>query len=70
MDKQEATEILKQIIEKGGLLGQCGKFYLNDSQNAACFIKECSEQCHNKSAINQWGEKLVSDIKKFSETVK
>lgn len=69
MDKKEASEILKQIIEKGGLVGQCGKLYLDDSEKAARFIKECNEQCHNELAINQWGEKLVSDIKKLSETI-
>lgn len=66
MDKLEANEILNRIIDKGGLLAQCGKLYMDDPEKATQFIKECSEQCHNKSAVDQWGEMLVSDIKKFS----
>ncbi len=66
MDNQKASKILERIIEKGGLYGQCAKMYKDDDRNTGLFIKECSQQCHNQSAIDQWGKELVTDIMDFS----
>lgn len=61
----ERTEILKVIIAKGGLMGAAARMYINDEQKSDGFIKECYEQCHNKSAQILWGEELVSEIEKY-----
>ncbi len=58
--------ILQRIVSKGGLMGAAAKLYLNDREKAKQFIKECSEQCHNKSAQIQWGEELTADIIRFN----
>ncbi|MBI2723108.1 MAG: hypothetical protein HYX39_13120 [Bacteroidetes bacterium] len=59
------TEILTQIISKGGLIGSAAKFYLNDKEKTDKFILECAEQCHSKNAVNLWGEELVKEIIKY-----
>ena len=63
----EARDILKRIIDKGGLYGAAAKLYIKDEQKAKQFIKECAGQCHNLSVIKFWGEELVSDIITYSE---
>lgn len=60
--EKETSILLNRIISKGGLMGYCAKIYLNDEKQAMAFIKECSEQCHNKPAIELWGEELVLEI--------
>ena len=58
--------ILNSIKAKGGLYGRAVDMYMNDDEKADQFIRECAEQCHNKLAIDIWGEELVSDILNFS----
>ncbi len=55
-------DLLKRIIEKGGLMGSCAKLYLDNVTAAEIFIKECKAQCHNRFAVEYWGEELVRDI--------
>lgn len=62
------TEILTQIIRKGGLMGSVAKIYLNDKEKTDKFILECAEQCHNKNAINLWGEELTKEIIKYKNS--
>lgn len=63
----ETRDILKRIIDKGGLYGAAAKLYIKDEQKAQLFIKECAGQCHNLSTIKYWGEELVLDIITYSE---
>lgn len=58
---------MQRIIAKGGLIGAAAKMYINDEEKADLFIKECSEQCHNKSAKDQWGDELVKDILEYTQ---
>ena len=67
MKKIEASILLERIISKGGLYGSAAKMYAGDKEKTEQFILECSEQCHNRSAVNQWGEDLVEEIKTFRE---
>ncbi len=66
---KEETQILNAIISKGGLLGSCASFYLNDYISSHKFIIECFEQCHNKFMIEYFGEELVSKITKYCENI-
>ncbi|MCW3076121.1 MAG: hypothetical protein JWO32_730 [Bacteroidetes bacterium] len=61
-------KILKEIINKGGLMGYVAKMYLNDESLAHQFILECAQQCHNKQAIDFWGTELTQKIIKHSKT--
>lgn len=63
----ESIVILKQIIEKGTMIGKCAKLFENDSVKADQFIKECAQQCHNKSAKELWGEKLTKAIIEYNK---
>lgn len=71
MEPKKRTSILKNIISKGGLMGDCAKLYLNNEVMTHRFIIECSEQCHHELAIEYWGNELVLDIinygKEFNE---
>jgi DNA-binding Xre family transcriptional regulator len=60
-----ANQILVRIIEKGGILGQCAKVWSSDKEKVDSFIKECSENCNNRLALELWGEDLVTDIKRY-----
>lgn len=62
--------ILRRIIKKGGMMGMCAEFYINDEKNAGLFILECSEQCHHQSMTKLWGIKLVSDILEYKKKPK
>jgi hypothetical protein len=62
----ESQNLLAQIVERGGLLGQCAKMYLNDEVKAKQFVRECFEQRDNPSMQKYLGEKLLSDIIKFN----
>jgi len=62
-----AKDILNGIIRKGGLMGAAAKMYINDEEKTNQFIKECSEQCHNKSAREFWGEELIKEIMEYSK---
>jgi hypothetical protein len=61
----ERKKILNVIIAKGGLMGAAARMYINDDQKSDGFIRECYEQCHNKSAQELWGKELVSEIEKY-----
>ncbi|MBI2722807.1 MAG: hypothetical protein HYX39_11595 [Bacteroidetes bacterium] len=61
-----STEILLRIISKGGLYSGAARLYIDDEKEASQFIAECAEQCHNKLALELWGEELVEDIVKYS----
>jgi hypothetical protein len=61
----ECVSILNKIIEKGGIMGVAASMYINDEEKSKQFLYECFEQCHNKSAINHWGEGLVKEIVNF-----
>jgi hypothetical protein len=65
-ENNQVEEILKMIINKGGLMGAVAKMYINDKEKAKQFIAECFEQCHNRSAQIHWGEDLVKDIINYS----
>ena len=60
-----SRKLLYQIIQKGGLMADCARQYINDEALAQKFILECSTQCHNKVLKRQWGKKLISEIKNF-----
>lgn len=47
-------------------MASCAKQYVGDDEKADQFILECSEQCHNKTAKELWGEKLVLAIKEYA----
>ena len=70
MQTNKRTEILQEIISKGGLLGTCAKLYLNDEIMGHNFIIECSEQCHIDFTTEYFGKKLVMDILKYSKKEK
>ncbi len=55
-------EIIKSIIEKGGLYGRCAEFCRGDVEKSHSFIIECSEQCHHQSLIDFFGEELIAKI--------
>ncbi len=61
----KGSDILSRIINKGGIMSAVAKMYINDEEKANQFIRECSEQCHNQSAKDFWGEELVTDIIKY-----
>jgi hypothetical protein len=61
----EKRELLKVIIAKGGLIGAAARIYITDDEKSDGFIRECYNQCHNKSAQKLWGEELVSEIEKY-----
>ncbi len=61
----KTTEILTQLIAKGGLIGMCAKKYLENEALGIEFIYECYQQCHNTTAQKFWGEKLVKEIENF-----
>lgn len=67
MENLEASTILEKIILKGGMMGRIANLYKSDPILIDQFIRECSEQCHHTSAIQQWGEVLVSEIKTYAE---
>lgn len=67
METLDAVFILEKIIAKGGLIGRCAQLYKHDPLLTDRFIRECVQQCHNKSAIDQWGAELVSEIQAYSE---
>ncbi len=58
--------ILEGIKSKGGLYARAAVMYMDDAEKGDLFIKECAEQCHNKSAQELWGEELVKAIKEYS----
>lgn len=60
--------ILKRVIDKGGLLGECAGYYINDEKLATIYIIELSEQCHVEHIQKSWGTSLVNDIIEFSLT--
>lgn len=59
------TDILNQIISKGGMMGAAARLYINDAEKGDGFIRECYEQCHNTPARKLWGEELVSEIERY-----
>jgi hypothetical protein len=63
----ERINILNGIASKGGLLGTCASFYLNDETMGHQFIMECSEQCHIEFTSEYLGKELVSDIIEYSK---
>lgn len=65
MEKIEAAILLEKIISKGGLMGKAAKLYEGDKKKSEKFVIECSEQCHNKIALDLWGEELVYEIQKY-----
>lgn len=67
MENLKASTILEKIILKGGMMGRIAELYKHDPILKDQFIRECSQQCHHKSAIQQWGEVLVSEIKTYAE---
>jgi|JI8StandDraft_1071087.scaffolds.fasta_scaffold185753_2 hypothetical protein len=60
--RHKRIEIIKSIIEKGGLYGRCAEFCSGDVEKSHCFIIECSEQCHHQSLIDFFGEELIMKI--------
>ncbi len=62
MDRQA---IMTAIISKGGLMGSIANLYIHDAVLSDKFIKECYEQCHNKSAKRMFGESVVLEIQKY-----
>ena len=67
---KESMLLLKRVITKGGLIGQCAKLYLSDKEKRIQYILECAEHCHNKFSIEYWDEDLVKDILSFSKSIK
>jgi hypothetical protein len=65
MDNLKASDIMERIILRGGLYGRAASNYIRDEKQSYQFIRECFEQCHNKSAQDLWGSELVKDIRKF-----
>lgn len=66
--KTTRDKLLKQIIEKGGLLGECAKTWLNDEEKVNLFLKECSEMCNTPVAKKLWGDKLIRAIIRHCKT--
>lgn len=62
----QARQILRRIAEKGGLHGACARLYMNDTQKAILFIRECADNCHLRSAEKLWGRDLVKTILQFA----
>lgn len=60
------TEILENVIAKGGLFGICAKHYINNEQYATRYIIELSEQCHIQNMKEFLGRTLRNDILAFS----
>lgn len=58
-------DIIKCIIDKGGLYGRCAELCVRDSKKSHSFIIECSEQCHHQSLIDFFGEELVEKINSY-----
>lgn len=67
METLEASFILEKIISEGGAMGQCAQLYKHDPTLTDKFIRECFEQCHNRTAIQHWGEVLVAEIRTYVE---
>jgi hypothetical protein len=65
----ETLILLKEIINKGGLIGTCAKFYETDEEKAAQFINECSEQCHVQNIQEFWGEELIKNIIQYRKNL-
>jgi hypothetical protein len=63
----KSTALLKKIINKGGLIGSCGKLYVFDEGLATQYIIECSKQLHSEAIRNLWGKKLVEQIESYTE---
>lgn len=61
----ESIQILERIINKGGIMGACAKRYICNKEQSHQFILECYYQCHNRSAVQLWGEELIIDIQKY-----
>lgn len=61
---EEKVEILKQIANKGGILGMVARYCLEDEKkfDGNQFLIECYEQCDINSVQNLFGLELVNDI--------
>ncbi len=59
--------ILKQLMKKKGIYAYAAKIYMNDEEKSRQLIFECYDQCHVQGAIDDWGIKLVNEIKAFCE---
>jgi hypothetical protein len=65
----ELSQILDRIINKGGLMGACAKYYSGNREKANQFIFECYLQCRHQGAVQFWGEELVIDIQNYIHSI-
>lgn len=64
------TEILKQVAEKGSLIGQCvAVWYKNrkTDKNGKIYVLECAEMCEFEWVRKLWGPELVRVIRSYAK---
>lgn len=66
----KATHLIRSIINKGGITGECAKMHQKNHRKRTEFILECAEQCHTPVAQKLWGDELITDIIGFQNTYK
>lgn len=62
--KNKAEEIVKQIIDKGGLIAKLGEYALKDGYVEG-FIEECKKNIHAPGIREFWGEELIKELKHY-----
>jgi len=64
LEEQEA--IMEQIIQKGGMIGQCAERYKDDNDLSDTFIRECAKECRDQVFYKFWGTELAIHIIRYS----
>jgi hypothetical protein len=65
----KATQIVKQIIDKGGVIGKCATAYKDDEILAGLYIGEMQQQVQHSSIRNLWGDALVKQVETFKPNI-
>ena len=68
IDAAFAQEVLGQIIERGGLIGECAKQFTGKENETREFLADCAEQCMHTNIHEFWGEELTKKILKFHDS--
>jgi hypothetical protein len=63
----DAIKLLKEIVNKGGIIGQSGKLYLENEVLAGSYIIECSFHLERQAMKKFWGKKLIEKIARFKK---
>lgn len=67
MNAAFAEDVLEQIIERGGLIGECAKHFTGKENETREFLADCAEQCMHTNIHEFWGEELTEKISKFND---